>query len=361
MNFRFMPVIGMKASACLTFVTWYMVAVTIALLINQTDTVSAHSSLGIESASNQAQSSPAVVTPVPTLLSLAEEQVSSQQRSIGHHIYLPHIVHESNRAPSTDFYLPPTSTPVWANDPEPTSTPIATSTPLPSATSTPIPAEKSAVKNLAIGQPVVSSSVANGSTARDAIDGVAIGDFALGSVFKSEPEANPWWQVDLFENESDAYTIHEIIIYPRTDCCREQLNDFYLFVSNTDMGGRTHTELLNDPNVWVTQWTENDLLLAEKISLSVSAIGRYVRIQRLGSEQTVAMAEVVVMGEPLIGDQALLQISQTSDQTEVSEADGEPIIFTVQRYGPLAEASYQLTVVDNLSSMRAAEADPRIA
>jgi len=57
------------------------------------------------------------------------------------------------------------------------------------------------------------SSASNDASAARAIDGKTDGDFAAGSTTLTEPEENPWWEVDLGSDTP----IEEIIVWNRTD------------------------------------------------------------------------------------------------------------------------------------------------
>jgi hypothetical protein len=69
-------------------------------------------------------------------------------------------------------------------------------------------------RNLALGRPVASSSVAFGTTPEGAVDGVRYG--WLG--FHSGGEESEWWSVDL----GRAYALDRVEAYGRADCCFDQ-------------------------------------------------------------------------------------------------------------------------------------------
>jgi len=59
-------------------------------------------------------------------------------------------------------------------------------------------------------------------------------------------EPNPWWQVEVGNNS----IVNEVVLHNRTDaCCTARLQDFTVFVSQTDMAGRSYADLLADPAI----------------------------------------------------------------------------------------------------------------
>ncbi|MEM9775280.1 MAG: DUF1800 family protein, partial [Chloroflexota bacterium] len=366
MRFYSWPGINARAWVCFVLSAGVTLSIIFTFFSNHVTSVSA--SGASETGAGIAQESFQTATS-PTPEAAAIQDNNSQPEEDTYLTFFTFIFVEAAVTTETeDLPFPATSTPYPEASPTPqitpTATPLPTQTPEPQPTSTPLPTATPSTRNapnLALGQPVTSSSAVNSGNAGQAVDGETNGSFFSGSVFSTHVEEAPWWQVNLTNNESDAFTIYEISVYPRTDCCRDQLNDFFVFVSNSDMSGQTQQELLNDPYVWHTQSTDNDLLNRPKITLPVWQIGRYVKIQRTGSNQSLAMAEVEVIGEPLSDYQAVIQISQDSAESMASEASGEPVTFTVRRFGDLQDAIYPISILDTLANLTSAETDPRIA
>lgn len=143
-----------------------------------------------------------------------------------------------------------------------------------------------APENLAQDKPALQSSTTFNAPASRAVDGDTTGEWSGGSVTHTANEANAWWQVDLGETKA----IGAIALWGRTDCCSERLSDFYVFVSDTDLQGRSYTDILNDGTVERTYFSgtasAGDLV-------SPMASGRYVRIQIAGSH-ALQIAEVQI-------------------------------------------------------------------
>ena len=142
--------------------------------------------------------------------------------------------------------------------------------------------------NLAEGGMAKQASTAHGGIASRAVDGTTNGNYNTGSVTHTAEEAEPWWQVDLGEQVS----IGKMRLFNRTDCCRERLSHFYVFVSETDMGQRSISSLVNDPLVWKSFEVAG---AGGYYIVSGQSKGRYVRVQR-NTPGFLSLAEVAVYG-----------------------------------------------------------------
>jgi cytochrome c peroxidase len=142
--------------------------------------------------------------------------------------------------------------------------------------------------NLAQGRPPRQSSTAYSGAASRAVDGNTNGVYNQNSVTHTNNDTNAWWQVDL----GSARTIETIQLFNRTDCCSNRLSNFYVFVSNSDMTGRSYTNLVRDEAVkkyWVSGPAPASL------TLNAATSGRYVRVQ-LSGRNYLSLAEVQVWG-----------------------------------------------------------------
>ena len=123
-----------------------------------------------------------------------------------------------------------------------------------------------------------------------AVDGSTNGAFLSQSLSHTNSEPQPWWQVDLAQSAS----ISQVRIYNRTDCCSARLANFYVFVSPTDMTGKTLAQLVADTTV--TKQLVASFNGANNITLNfANPQARYVRIQLVGTN-SLEMAEVQVFG-----------------------------------------------------------------
>ncbi|CAB4536862.1 MAG: hypothetical protein F2534_00250 [Actinobacteria bacterium] len=101
---------------------------------------------------------------------------------------------------------------------------------------------------LAQGKPATQSTTEGPAVAARAVDGNTSGLGADGSLSSTgeADEPNPWWQVEI----GPSSTVHEVVLHNRTDpCCAARLQNFTVFVSQTDMTGRTYADLLADPAI----------------------------------------------------------------------------------------------------------------
>jgi mono/diheme cytochrome c family protein len=145
--------------------------------------------------------------------------------------------------------------------------------------------------NVARGRTASQSSQFETGAAARAVDGNTDGAWAGNSVSHTQPEANPWWEVDL----GRAHDLHALRLWNRTDCCADRLTNFHVFASDTPMAGRTLAVLLADATVWrrsITTTAPRALRLD-----ALGARGRYVRVQLAGTN-ALQLAEVEVHGRP---------------------------------------------------------------
>ncbi len=161
--------------------------------------------------------------------------------------------------------------------------------------------------NLAAGQLATQSSTAFGGAPGLAIDGDTNGAFGSGSVTHTETEDGPWWEVDLGERG----LIETIDIWNRSDCCGNNLSNYWVLVSNS-------------PNPEPGSGTAFQLFLpaaaGSPTTVAVNAPGRYVRIKR-SVVGPMSIAEVEVWGQVL----PPLNLAQGKSATQSSTAfGGEP-------------------------------------
>ena len=147
-----------------------------------------------------------------------------------------------------------------------------------------------AVSNLALGQAVSTSSLGWGGAASRAVDGNIDGIYANNSVTHTLADAQAWWQVDLGQQR----TVQTVQIFNRTDCCIARLSNFMVFVSASDMGGRSLAQLLADPAVARTR--VGTLNGSDSVTLPLAAQGRFVKVQLEGTDY-LSLAEVRVLGQ----------------------------------------------------------------
>lgn len=152
--------------------------------------------------------------------------------------------------------------------------------------------EGSDIWNLAGGKAASQSSTLAGTSAGAslAVNGDIEGNFYRGSVTHTDLDTEPWWEVDL----GFSLMVDTIMISNRTDCCGSRLGDYYIFVSNTPFSPTDTIETLMGRAIWFHQTSAPN----PSVALSLSAIGRYIRIQ-LPGRNYLSLAEVQVSGSLL--------------------------------------------------------------
>ena len=144
-------------------------------------------------------------------------------------------------------------------------------------------------KNIALKKKARQSSTGYGGDAQRAVDGNRDGNYNANSVSHTNNGSEEWWEVDL----GTVRHIKEIIIWNRTDCCRERLADFSVLVTEYPFGSSRLVDVLGDPAVWNYR---HDGAAGQKTQVPVDAVGRYVRIQLTGNNY-LSLAEVEVLGQ----------------------------------------------------------------
>ncbi|MFK7804158.1 MAG: putative Ig domain-containing protein [Anaerolineae bacterium] len=152
--------------------------------------------------------------------------------------------------------------------------------------------------NVSYGKPATQSSTYVTGTADNAVDGDTNGVYSSGSVTHTQSDANAWWQVDLGESVD----ISQINVYNRTDCCSNRTSNVYVFVSDTDLTGRSYTDILNDSSVW-RNFTSGQI--PNQLEITEATTGRYVRVQLAGTN-FLSLAEVEVFAEPQANQDPIL-------------------------------------------------------
>lgn len=173
--------------------------------------------------------------------------------------------------------------------------------------------------NLARGQLATQSSTDYGGAPGRAVDGNAVGsNYVNGSVTATANQSQPWWQVDL----KNTYTLSNIRIWNRADCCAERLSNFYVFVSKTDMRGRSLQSLRDDSAVWEA-YRGPAVAANGNVNIPAAVAGRFVRIQKADTG-VLSLAEVQVYGANLAQGRASAQSSTYSGNNVAGRAvDGD--------------------------------------
>ncbi|WP_396190678.1 discoidin domain-containing protein [Flavobacterium sp.] len=181
------------------------------------------------------------------------------------------------------------------------------------------PQQLSEHKNLALKSKAHQSGELGFGGASLAIDGNTDGDYAHGSVTHSESNKNAWLDIDL---GSESY-ISSVRIWNRTDCCRERLKNYWIFISKEPFSKSDTAFDLRGKN-GVASYSR--LKTYENSIISVdNVLGRYIRVQLGGSENAegnyLSLAEVEVNGS------SNKDSAQLNDQTLESNVKVENFKF----------------------------------
>jgi hypothetical protein len=105
-----------------------------------------------------------------------------------------------------------------------------------------------------------------------------------------ENSVKRWWQVDL----GAEYEIQKIVLHNRTDCCKERLRNFKVYVGNVPFADVSEAALIAQSN-WYTNYTGqvNNNATLTRVS---GKTGRYVRVQLNTGGVPLSLAEVEVYG-----------------------------------------------------------------
>ena len=142
--------------------------------------------------------------------------------------------------------------------------------------------------NLAQGKPANKSS--NGTPdggAAAAVDGDTDGNAFNGSVAVTGVQYRPWWNVDLGSNSA----IGSIVLHNRTDCCSQDLGNFYVLASPNPLGPDLQANLQRTDVRWYNY--SGSGTLGTTFTINFNEDGRYVQVQR-SVTGTLHLAEVEI-------------------------------------------------------------------
>ena len=191
------------------------------------------------------------------------------------------------------------------------------------------PAVVPSTTNLALGRPATQSSDYQANPASRAVDGNTDGVLASGSTSHTLNNPQEWWQVDL----GGQRRVDLVQLWNRSDCCTDRLQNFSVFVSSTDMSGRSFDELNADPTVLKRQVGASRVV--PSIGIPVNGLGRYVRVQLAGTN-FLSLAEVQVFGGAsaygtptitAVGDQSTVIDTTVSLAISATDPDGNALRF----------------------------------
>ena len=154
------------------------------------------------------------------------------------------------------------------------------------------------------------SSTVSDRYASRAVDGNTDGEFLHGSVTHTTVEDNPWWEVDL----GYRYDLSRIVLYSRSDPfgASAPLSNFKVFVYD----GATE----------VYEWFyPHTVPLGGRLEIPLpeGTAGDHVRVQLLGADRMLSLAEVQVWGRPFDGTVSLYRRDPGTGDLELVDTLGQ--------------------------------------
>lgn len=128
------------------------------------------------------------------------------------------------------------------------------------------------------------ASFYEGLDSERAVDGRVDGQFADYSLTHTQSQANAWWEIDLGRLQS----IDRIDLWNRSDCCRDRLTNFYVFVSDVPFTSKLLADTLAQSGVGMQYFATPP---RAQYSFDMRRTGRYVRVQ-LNGTNVMSLSEV---------------------------------------------------------------------
>ena len=146
-------------------------------------------------------------------------------------------------------------------------------------------------QNIAINKPTQVSSRPSltRSNSAFAVDGLTNGNININpDLVITTMEETPWWEVDLTGN----FSVTDINIYGRTDCCATTNYDYTIIISDTPITDYNLATVSSQPGVGVFTHSQTG---GGNFTITANRAGRFIRIYLQGTNQ-LQLAEVEVMG-----------------------------------------------------------------
>ncbi|KAK7130393.1 hypothetical protein R3I93_019889 [Phoxinus phoxinus] len=142
--------------------------------------------------------------------------------------------------------------------------------------------------NIALGAKTVQSStfIPLFGSANHAVDGNSDPNYLHGSCTHTRLEHNPWWRVDLM----DVYSITEVTITNRGDCCGEWISGAQIRIGNSLHSNGNNNQLA--ATIWSIRNGGTETYKFKPIK------GRYVNIVLPGIFKILILCEVEVFAKP---------------------------------------------------------------
>ena len=185
--------------------------------------------------------------------------------------------------------------------------------------------------NLAPGGVATQGSISHGGSPGRAIDSNTNGRYRDRSVTHTQNGSGAaWWQLDLLET----FSINDINIFGRTDCCTDRLSDVNVYVSDTPFGNASNDEIKANPLIW-RQFHNGEIDQDSRpYTVSPNRNGRYVRIALDDPNTILSLAEVQVMGGR-VSDTEIARVSNIVEWVrgkDVKDEDNDNVTNEMRNY-----------------------------
>ncbi len=146
-------------------------------------------------------------------------------------------------------------------------------------------------ENIALNKPTQVSSRPSliRSNSSFAVDGITNGNINSNpDLVITTMEETPWWEVDLVGN----FSLTDINVYGRTDCCATTNYDYTIIVSNTPISNYNLATVSSQPGISVFTHSQTG---GGNFTITANRAGRFIRVYLQGTNQ-LQLAEVEIMG-----------------------------------------------------------------
>jgi len=149
------------------------------------------------------------------------------------------------------------------------------------------------IKNVSVNKVATQSTTAYNSPASNAVNGNTSGRYGSPStndITHTNDENGSWWQVDL----GKVYDIDRIVIWNRTDCCWDRLQNFYVtsWATNPIAGNIKEGYGTTGPHAFTSASNPS-------MNINTEFVGRYVRVWLDNGTKPLSLGEVQVFGSSI--------------------------------------------------------------
>jgi len=143
--------------------------------------------------------------------------------------------------------------------------------------------------NLALNKSATASAEAYGTLASNAVDGNTNSNYPNIIHTNEAVGEDSWLEVDL----GAVFTIRQVNVWNRTDCCGDRLSNYHVFISDVPFTSSTTAGIMAQGGV--TDIYETTQAGSPTKLAGINATGRYIRIQQHSTDsQVLAVGEIEI-------------------------------------------------------------------